>query len=93
MKNESRFPPSWDEERVRSVLEYYESQTEDEAVAEDEAAYEDNPHYAMIEIPRELVPAVMELISKHDAELEARKATVGGDRDDQSVRESQRRSS
>ena len=33
MKRESHFPPGWDEERVRSVLEYYESQTEDEAVA------------------------------------------------------------
>ena len=41
MKRESQFPPGWDEERVRSVLEYYESQTEDEAVAEHEAAYED----------------------------------------------------
>jgi hypothetical protein len=94
MKNESRspsgppprvgFPPGWDEERVRSVLEYYESQTEDEAVAEHEAAYEDNPHYTMMDIPHELVPAVRELISKHAAK---RKAALGGDR----TRESQRR--
>ena len=94
MKNESispsgpplrvGFPPGWDEERVRSVLEYYESQTEDEAVAEHEAAYEDNPHYTMMDIPHELVPAVRELISKHAAK---RKAALGGDR----TRESQRR--
>ena len=57
MKRESHFPPGWDEERVRSVLEYYESQTEDEAVAEDEAAYED-PTHAMMAIPKELVPTV-----------------------------------
>ncbi len=71
MKAENRFPPGWDEERVRDVLEHYESQTEEEAVAEDEAAYQDNPHYTMMEVPRELAPAVRELISKHDAEREA----------------------
>ncbi len=60
------FPPGWDEERVRSVLEYYEWQTEDEAVAEDEAAYED-PTHAMMTIPKELVPAVRELPAKHDS--------------------------
>jgi len=37
---QNRFPPGWDEEKVRRVLGYYERQTEEEAVAEDEAAYE-----------------------------------------------------
>jgi hypothetical protein len=37
---ENRFPPGWDEERVQEVLEYYERQTDEEAVAEDEAAFE-----------------------------------------------------
>ena len=31
----NRFPPGWDEARVRDLIEHYESQTEDEAVAED----------------------------------------------------------
>ena len=66
MKRESHFPPGWDEERVRSVLEYYESQTEDEAVAEDEAAYEE-PTHRMMAIPKELVPSVRELLAKHDS--------------------------
>lgn len=35
----NRFPAGCDEARVRSVLEHYEQQTEDEAVAEDEAAF------------------------------------------------------
>ena len=35
----NRFPPGWDEARVRDSCEHYESQTEDEAVAEDEAAF------------------------------------------------------
>ena len=35
-----KFPQGWDEERVRRVLEHYEDQSDEEAVAEDEAAYE-----------------------------------------------------
>ena len=61
-----RFPPGWDEERVRKVLTHYEVQTEDEAVAEDEAAFEDSTQTVM-EVPKELVPAIRELIAKHKA--------------------------
>ncbi len=61
---QSRFPPGWDEERVQRVLAHYETQTETEAVAEDEAAY-DSPDHALVSVPRELVPAVRELIAKH----------------------------
>ena len=63
---QSTFPEGWDETRVRSVLAHYESQTEDEAVAEDEAAFS-APDQTMMEIPRELVPAVRELIARHKA--------------------------
>lgn len=59
-----KFPPGWDAERVRKVLMHYEEQTEDEAVAEDEAAFEDSTQ-TMMEVPNELVPAVRELIAKH----------------------------
>ncbi|MYB02544.1 hypothetical protein F4X90_23120 [Candidatus Poribacteria bacterium] len=38
---ENKFPPGWDAERVQSVIDYYENQTEDEAIAEDEAAFRD----------------------------------------------------
>ena len=41
MKNTTNFPPGWDEGRVRRLLQHYESQTEEESVAEDEAAFED----------------------------------------------------
>jgi len=64
MKKRNRFPPGWDEQRVRAVLEHYEAQTEEEAVAEDEAAYEDAAQTFM-EVPKELVPKVRELIAKH----------------------------
>ncbi len=60
----SNFPPGWDEDRVREVLAHYESQTEDEALAEDEAAFED-PSQTFIQVPNELVPEVRELIDRH----------------------------
>lgn len=60
----SKFPPGWDEERVRRVLAHYEQQTEEEAVAEDEAAFEDSTQ-TIIEVPRELLPAIRELIGKY----------------------------
>ena len=60
---QSKFPPGWDEDRVKRVLAHYEAQSEDEAVAEDEAAYEAQDQTVM-EIPTDLVPAVRELIAK-----------------------------
>jgi hypothetical protein len=50
-----RFPPGWDEERVRKLLKHYEEQTEEEAVAEDEAAFEDRTQTVMV-VPTALVP-------------------------------------
>ena len=63
---QARYPIGWDEERVRRVLEHYETQSDEEAVAEDEAAYEALTHTAM-EVPVELVPAVREMIAKRRA--------------------------
>jgi hypothetical protein len=63
---QSRFPPGWDAERVKRVLAHYESQSEEEAVAEDEAAFEALGQTVM-EVPTEIVPAVRELIAKHKA--------------------------
>ena len=60
------FPPGWDKDRVAKVLEHYEAQTEDEALAEDEAAFEMSGQ-TMMEVPTELVPAVRELLAKHKA--------------------------
>jgi hypothetical protein len=61
---QNRFPPGWDEDRVRRVISYYEQQDEEEAVAEDEAAFESSTE-TFIEVPNELLPAVRELIAKH----------------------------
>lgn len=63
MTKKNEFPEGWDEERVKRVLEHYEFQSENEAVAEDEAAYED-ANQTFIKIPNELIPEVRELIAK-----------------------------
>ena len=63
MMPKNRFPPDWDEQRVRELIAHYETQTEEEAVAEDEAAFE-RQGTSMIEVPNELLPAVRELLGK-----------------------------
>ena len=65
MNNDS-FPPGWNEERVRKVLEHYERQTDEQAIAEDEAPFTDHPE-TVISIPVDLVPVVRELIGKQQS--------------------------
>ena len=64
--NQSKFPPGWDEERVRRVLQHYEAQSDEQAVAEDEAAWESTSTTVM-EVPVELVPEVRNPIAKKQA--------------------------
>jgi len=61
--SETKYPPGWDETRVRRVLEHYEGQSDEEAVAEDEAAWESTSHTRM-DVPVELVATVRDLIAK-----------------------------
>lgn len=61
--SQSRYPTGWDEARVQRVLDHYESQTDEEAVAEDEASWEKTSHTKM-DVPVDLVPTVRELIAK-----------------------------
>jgi hypothetical protein len=61
-----KYPDGWDAERVCGVLEHYEAQSDEEAVAEDESSYEATTHTAM-EVPFDLVPVVRELIAKRRA--------------------------
>lgn len=60
---QSKFPAGWDEERVQRVLAHYESQSDEDAVTEDETCFDRFDH-AVIEVTRELVPAVRDLIAK-----------------------------
>jgi hypothetical protein len=72
--NQVKYPAGGDAERVRRILEHYEAQSGEEAVAEDEAAYEETAHTAM-EVPVELVPAVRELIAKRRRQVKVTAAS------------------
>jgi hypothetical protein len=37
----NKLPPGWDEERIRRLIDYYDNQSDEEAIAEMEAALED----------------------------------------------------
>jgi hypothetical protein len=61
--SKQKFPPDWDEARVKKLLERYEHSSDDLMVAEDEAAHELEGQTLMV-MPTELVPAVRELIDR-----------------------------
>jgi hypothetical protein len=60
---QNKFPAGWNERKVRKVLKHYESQTEEQAIAEDEAAFELKDQTVMV-VPKRLVPEITKLIAK-----------------------------
>ena len=58
-----KYPPGWDEARVRKLAEHYDNQTDEEAVAEIEGALNDD-NQTMMMVPTELVPKILKLINK-----------------------------
>ena len=65
------YPAGWNEARVRRVLEHYERQSKEEAVAEDEAAFRDRGQMVMV-VPRGLVPQITRLIERQRAARRSR---------------------
>jgi hypothetical protein len=72
---QNRFPTGWDEARVQRVLEHYEKQTEDEAVAEDEAAFRLRGHTVVL-VPKRLVPDVTRLIEARRSHRQGRSSRL-----------------
>lgn len=62
LTTKNQFPQGWDEKRVRQVINHYENQSEDEAVAEDETILTTQ---TLMQVPTELVPTILELINKY----------------------------
>jgi hypothetical protein len=58
-----KFPPGWDEARIRDVLAHYENQSEDQQFAEIEAVLESEA-ITIMAVPSELVPEVRALIAR-----------------------------
>lgn len=63
--NESKYPAGWDAERVKKLIDYYESLSEDEEVAEDEAGISEGQGQTMVTVPEELLPSVRRLLATH----------------------------
>jgi hypothetical protein len=63
--SDNKFPPNWNEQKVRRVLADYDGQTEEDALAEDEAGIKSSE--TVMNIPHELVPKVRELIAKRQS--------------------------
>jgi hypothetical protein len=59
---EQKFPPGWDEKRVKELIAHYENQDEDEEFADIEAALEAKD-VTLMAIPTELVPKVRALLA------------------------------
>ena len=65
MKQKQKLPEGWTEERIKNVIDHYESQSEDEAIAEDEAALE--VEEALVQVPLDLVADMRALIAERKA--------------------------
>jgi hypothetical protein len=63
---QSKYPAGWNERKVRSVLKHYESQTENEAIAEDEASFELKDQTVVV-VPKKLVSEITKLIAKRQS--------------------------
>jgi hypothetical protein len=64
--SQQKFPPGWDEERVRNVLAHYENQSEDEQFVEIEAA-RGAEGTTMMAAPTELAPEVRAIIARQQS--------------------------
>jgi hypothetical protein len=64
--SQQKFPPGWDEERVREVLSHYEDQSEDEQFAEVEVARE-AADITMMAVSTNLASEVRALIARRQS--------------------------
>jgi hypothetical protein len=66
VKKKQKFPPGWNEQRVKKLIAYYENQTEDEEFADIEAAREAED-ITLMAIPTELVPEVRAILAREQS--------------------------
>ncbi len=74
-KDPNIYPRGWDAAKVRRVIDYYESQTDEEAAAEDDAIFA-RPSETVMQVPAKLVPAVRRLIARHERRTRRRRKVV-----------------
>ena len=62
-KTQNRYPKGWTAKQIKDLADYYDNQSQDDAVAEDEAAYQ-STRLTMMAVPIKLVPKVQQMITK-----------------------------
>lgn len=62
-KDPNKYPKGWNHKRVEAVIAHYDSQSEEEAIAEADAAFE-NSRMTLVRVPNELVGEVKNLIQR-----------------------------
>jgi hypothetical protein len=67
-----KLPKGWSEDRVRKVIDYYDSLTEEEWLAEDEAA-RGKKGYTTVVVPDSLLPEVRKLLAAERKKKPTRK--------------------
>jgi hypothetical protein len=65
--SKQEFPPGWDADRVKRLIEHYENISEDELVAEDEEAARGQSDEVAITVPHDLLPAIRKLLATYKA--------------------------
>jgi hypothetical protein len=63
-KTKQEFPPGWNEQKVRAVIRHYDGLSDEELAREIETAPEMTGE-TLISVPTALLPAVRELIDRH----------------------------
>lgn len=77
-QEQNNLPSSWseeEEEELRQLAEYFDSLTEEEWIAQWEYAYE-NPHTVDVLVPKELLSAVRDMVTRHEADHPEEAAVV-----------------
>jgi hypothetical protein len=63
-KTKQRFPPGWNERKVRAVIKHYEQLSDEQLAREIESAPEVIEE-TLMSVPAALVPTVQKLIARH----------------------------
>jgi hypothetical protein len=62
-KLKTKFPKGWDQTRVQRVIDYYDTQSDEDAVREMEESFATGSS-TLMEVPVKLVPQIRRLIAK-----------------------------
>jgi hypothetical protein len=65
--SDQNFPPGWDAERTKRLIEQYDQMSEDELADEDDATAEEHDGQTVIAVPDALLPAIRQLLATHKA--------------------------